>query len=74
MREPTKRITVLMDPALHVVLFDRSEMNNRSVSKEIVHLIETALAVKSEMTRETLHFLYRAGGGASSAGVEDKTG
>ena len=42
------------------MLVHRAEVNNRSLTGEIVYLIETALALKSESTREMVHFLYKS--------------
>lgn len=37
----------------------RATTNHRSLSKEILFLMEVALAVESEQVRETVHLLYK---------------
>ncbi|KQS75034.1 hypothetical protein ASG32_08025 [Methylobacterium sp. Leaf361] len=56
-----KPITVMVKPDLHEILKHRAEQNHRSVTKEVVYLIETALGCASENVRETMHLLYKAG-------------
>jgi hypothetical protein len=55
-----KPITVMVKPELHEILRHRAEQNHRSVTKEVVFLIETALGCASESVRETMHLLYKA--------------
>lgn len=56
-----KPITVLLKPGLETVLRERAKANGRSLTKEAVTLMETALAVESEDVRKTLHLLFKAG-------------
>jgi hypothetical protein len=56
-----KMVSVLMTSELQDVLRMRAKMNNRSLTKEILFLIETALAIKSETTREFIQFMHQAG-------------
>ncbi|WP_204307951.1 hypothetical protein, partial [Klebsiella pneumoniae] len=52
-------LTVMVKPDLDAVLRARAVANHRSVTKEIVFLIETALGCTSESVRETVHLLYK---------------
>jgi plasmid stability protein len=54
-------ISVLVRPDLEAVLRARAVSNHRSLTKEVVFLIETALGCSSENVRETIHLLYKAG-------------
>lgn len=54
-------ISVLVRPDLDAVLRARAASNHRSLTKEVVFLIETALGVSSDNVRETIHLLYKAG-------------
>lgn len=54
-------VTVLVGPELEAILRERAKNNGRSLTKEAVFLIETALACTSEDVRRTLHVLYKAG-------------
>jgi plasmid stability protein len=53
-------ISVLVGPELDAVLRARAATNHRSLTKEVVFLIETALGCSSENVRETIHLLYKA--------------
>lgn len=61
-------LTVLVKPELDAILRNRAEKNHRTISKEIIFLIETALGLESEAVRNTLHLLYAANGGV----IEDE--
>lgn len=65
-----QRVTVVMRREFQDILRSRAEINNRSVSKEILFLIETALAMKSETTREMIHFMYKAQADSNPLGDE----
>ncbi|GJE78086.1 hypothetical protein BGCPKDLD_4697 [Methylorubrum suomiense] len=54
-------VTVLVSEELEAILRERSKSNHRSLTKEAVFLIETALACESESVRQTLHLFYKAG-------------
>lgn len=54
-------ITVLVGQDLGDILRARAVSNHRSLTKEVVYLIETALGCSSENVRETIHLLYKAG-------------
>lgn len=56
----TKTISVIVPEDLYVTLKQRAEINNRSMSGETVHLIESALAEKCETTREFMRLIHRA--------------
>lgn len=56
-----KPMTVLMKPSLEAIIRERARANGRSLTKEIVVLLETALAVESEDVRKALHTLFKAG-------------
>lgn len=51
----------MVSPELDAILRSRAVANGRSVTKEMVFLMETALGVSSESVRETIHLLYKAG-------------
>lgn len=59
MKIPKKMVSVQMTMNLHDILRTRARFNNRALSAEILYLVETALALKSETTRETIHLLYK---------------
>lgn len=54
-------VTMLVRPELEAVLRARATANHRSLTKEIVFLVETALGCSSENVRETIHLLYKMG-------------
>lgn len=54
--------TVYLAEELLAVLRQRAAINQRSVSGEVVYLLECALSEKSETTREFLQLMYRAQG------------
>ena len=54
-------ISVLVNQDLEEIIRNRSATNHRSMTKEIVFLIETALAVESEDVRRTMQLLYKIG-------------
>jgi hypothetical protein len=56
------KATVVLSKELHEMLQLRSERNLRSLSQEIVYLIETGLAQKSDQVRDTIHMIYKAQG------------
>jgi plasmid stability protein len=53
-------ISVLVRPDLDAVLRARAAANHRSLTKEVVFLIETALGVSSDNVREAIHLFYKA--------------
>ncbi len=53
-------VSVLVGPDLEAVLRTRASANHRSLTKEIVYLIEVALGCSSENVREAIHLLYKA--------------
>lgn len=56
-----RSITVELTPELDAVLRARAVANHRSVTREVVFLMETALGCASENVREAIHLLYKAG-------------
>ncbi|WP_273288280.1 hypothetical protein [Methylorubrum populi] len=60
-RSKERPITVMVDPDLHTILKARANANHRSVTREVIFLIETALACSSESVRETMHLFYKMG-------------
>ncbi len=53
-------MTVLVKPDLEAIIRQRAGANGRTISKELVVLIETALAIESEDVRKALHLLFKA--------------
>lgn len=69
-----ERFTVSLDPELFSLLHDRAKYNRRSMSQEIVFLIEAALAAGNEGNLEILRMLMLASGGVKSmSALEDQT-
>lgn len=60
-----KPLTVLVRPDLDKVLRHRAGKNHRTISKEIIFLIECALGLESENVRATMHLLWKASGEVS---------
>ena len=60
------RATVNLEPDLYAVLTKRAEFNRRSLSGEILYLIECALAEEVEGNHSILRTLLMASGGVSS--------
>lgn len=60
-RERNPAVTVAVSHELDEILRARAAANHRSVTKEVVFLIETALGCSSEQVREAIHLLYKAG-------------
>ena len=56
-----KSMTIMVAPDLEAVIRERAAVNHRSMTKEMVHLIEVALGVESDQVREAIHLLYKAG-------------
>jgi hypothetical protein len=65
-----ERFTVSLDPELFTLLHDRAKYNRRSMSQEIVFLIEAGLAAGSEGNVEILRMLMTATGGIKSMSVQ----
>ncbi len=57
-----KPLTVLVGPELDQVLRNRALKNHRTISKEIIFLLETALGLESENVRTTMHLVWKASG------------
>jgi hypothetical protein len=51
-----------MPVALQEVLQTRADRNQRSLNQEVIFLIETGLAQKSDQLKDTLHMLLKASG------------
>lgn len=66
-----ERFTVSLDPELFSLLHDRAKYNRRSMSQEIVFLIEAALAAGNEGNLEILRMLMMAGGGVKSMTAQE---
>lgn len=60
------RMTVNVEPDLYAVLTKRAEFNRRSLSGEILYLIECALAEEIEGNQSILRTLMMASGGVNS--------
>ncbi|CCV12936.1 hypothetical protein [Mesorhizobium sp. STM 4661] len=60
------RFTTTLDPELYSLLQSRSNYNRRSMNKEIVFLLETALAAEIDGNLSILRTLMVAQGGVSS--------
>lgn len=58
-------ISVIVPDALYRVLKSRAEFNRRSMSGEVVHLIETGLAENNQQTKDLMRLLYQVNGGAT---------
>jgi hypothetical protein len=52
-------MTMLVPPDLEAILRQRAATNHRTLSKEMIFLIETGLAVSSEKVREAMHLFYK---------------
>lgn len=57
-----EKISMNIESELLDVLRRRAALNCRTLTGEVVYLIECALAEKSETTREFLHIIHRAQG------------
>ena len=66
------RATVNLEPDLYAVLIKRAEFNRRSLSGEILYLIECALAEEVEGNQSILRTLLMASGGVSSLLQEEE--
>lgn len=60
------RFTMTLDPELYALLTSRANYNRRSISKEVVFLLETALAAEIDGNVSILRTLMQAQGGISS--------
>ena len=60
------RFTVSLEPELFTLLRDRAAYNRRSMSQEMVFLIECALASEIDGNLSILRTLMMAGGGVKS--------
>lgn len=60
------RFTVSLEPELYAMLRDRSAYNRRSMSQEIVFLIECALASEIDSNITIMRTLMMAQGGIKS--------
>ena len=60
------RTTISLDGDLYAVLVKRAEFNRRSLSGEILYLIECALAGEIESNQHILRTLLMAQGGSIS--------
>ena len=60
------RASVNLDDDLYVVLIRRAEYNHRSLSGEILYLLECALASEVEGNQQILRTLLMAQGGVKS--------
>lgn len=61
-RIPRDKITFMVSPAMKEMLELRASRNHRSLMQEVLFLVETGLATKSDMVKDTLHLLYQAHG------------
>ncbi len=57
-----EKITFMVPPEMKDMLELRASFNHRSLMQEVLFLVETGLATKSDTVRETLHLLYKASG------------
>lgn len=57
------RYTATFEPELLTLLRDRADLNGRSVNKEIIILIESALAAEVDDNLQILRMLMKASGG-----------
>lgn len=46
------RLTISLEPAAHQIIQQRANVNRRSLSREISHLIEQALATEADLDVE----------------------
>lgn len=60
------RFTMTLDPELYALLQSRANYNRRSISKEVVFLLESALAAEIDGNLSILRTLMQAQGGVSS--------
>lgn len=60
------RFTMTLDPELYSLLQSRANYNRRSISKEVVFLLETALAAEIDGNVSILRTLMQAQGGVRS--------
>ena len=65
------RTTISLDGDLYAVLVKRAEFNRRSLSGEILYLIECALAGEVEGNQHILRTLLMAQGGPSALLLEE---
>lgn len=63
------RFTITLEPELFILLRERAAYNRRSMSQEIVFLVECALANEIEGNREIMRTLMMASGGISAVPV-----
>lgn len=60
------RFTMTLEPELYALLQSRAAYNRRSISKEVVFLLETALAAEIDGNVSILRTLMQAQGGVGS--------
>lgn len=63
------RLTITMEEDLFEILRNRAKYNCRSMAKEIVFLLESALAVESEGNLQIIRTLFHAQGGLDAIQV-----
>lgn len=52
-------MTVLVPPDLEKVLRQRAATNHRTLSREMIFLMETGLGVQSEEVQQAIHLFYK---------------
>jgi hypothetical protein len=67
MMQEKRRLTLSMPLELHQLLEERAALNSRSVNKEIIFLIEGALAMEIDGNLQILRMLMKASGGLPPA-------
>ena len=64
------RHTITLDEDIYLLIQSRASYNKRSMNKEIVFLLEAALAVESEGNLDIIRALFAAQGGVQSFTTE----
>lgn len=67
MAKKTVRYTLTLPENLYTLIDDRSDLNGRSINKEIIFLIEGALAAEIDGNLQILRMLMLAQGGPQPA-------
>jgi hypothetical protein len=65
-------MTVLVPPQLEEVLRNRAATNHRTLSKEMIFLMEAGLGVSSEKVREAIHLFYKMNAEVVTSEVPDQ--